>query len=75
MEEGSQGRHLRGNWLAYWECELGMSERDTMFDFKQIDLQVMMVNFKMNICLVTSEFLVSIWRLSILKQANTNLHV
>jgi len=39
MSDAKTWRHLRGNWLAYWEHEVGRSDRDTAFHVKQIALQ------------------------------------
>lgn len=33
------GRSLQGNWLAYWQYEIGLNQQDSHFHFHQIRLQ------------------------------------
>ena len=33
------GRSLQGNWLAYWQYEIGINQQDPHFHFHQIRLQ------------------------------------
>ncbi|XP_078488031.1 WD repeat-containing protein 81-like isoform X2 [Ciona intestinalis] len=36
---GNENSHLTGNWLAYWEHEIGLPDTDNQIHFNQINLQ------------------------------------
>lgn len=40
MDVLEPSRHLKGDWIAYWEHELGYRNGPRSFDFKQIGLQL-----------------------------------
>ncbi|XP_051933385.1 WD repeat-containing protein 81 [Hippocampus zosterae] len=39
QELSRSGRSLQGNWLAYWQYEIGLNQQDSHFHFHQIRLQ------------------------------------
>ncbi|XP_057694255.1 WD repeat-containing protein 81 [Corythoichthys intestinalis] len=39
QELARSGRSLQGNWLAYWQYEIGLNQQDPHFHFHQIRLQ------------------------------------
>ncbi|XP_061537812.1 WD repeat-containing protein 81 [Phycodurus eques] len=42
QELARSGRSLQGNWLAYWQYEIGLNQQDPHFHFHQIRLQSFM---------------------------------
>uniref|UniRef100_A0A4W5PZ78 Uncharacterized protein n=1 Tax=Hucho hucho TaxID=62062 RepID=A0A4W5PZ78_9TELE len=45
------GCSLQGNWLAYWQYEIGLNQQDLHFDFHQIRLQSFLGHSGMAKCL------------------------